>query len=461
MMKNKSELEDKLRYIQTNLYTFYRYYVARTFKENIPAPHIRKIAYQIMRLYRGDFHRLCVALPPRHSKSSLITEAFPLWLIFHNPNLNILIVNNSAGLSERFGIQLRELIKKYGEEFNVLLSDVKSSSTYLMFSNNEGKLYSGSIRLVGAGGSITGQDVDYLIIDDPYEGFTDITPSLLNKKINWFKTIIEQRIEPHTRLVILHTRWHSKDLQGYLKETASDDYEFISLPAILPTGEPLWSERYTIDELEKKRQSMGERLFSSIYQQEPLDESGDFFNFNYIQFTRPDESIEQTVRSWDIATGKSKESDYTSGVLCSKCGDKFLIRGLVHGKFGDDNLNQIRTTAQIDGTHVPILIETGVGNADLLYTEWKNQLNGYNVEQSKPKGSKEDRATPFKYALLDGKVYIDIPDGQEREALFQELRGFPLSEHDDIIDSISYAYNYFFNKNNKQVDVGEFFYVNL
>ena len=41
------------------------------------------------KLYRGDYHRLCVAMPPRHAKSSMISLAFPLWLIFHNPNLNI------------------------------------------------------------------------------------------------------------------------------------------------------------------------------------------------------------------------------------------------------------------------------------------------------------------------------------------------------------------------------------
>lgn len=146
--------------------------------------------------------------PTHNSKSSMVTLAYPLWLIFQNPNLKILIVNNSSTLSEKFGIQIREYVKKIGPIFGVYLSDVKHSSTHIMFSNKDGELFDGNIRLVGASGSITGQDADYLIIDDPYSGFTDVTPTLLQKKIDWFETIIEQRIEPHTKFIILHTRWH-------------------------------------------------------------------------------------------------------------------------------------------------------------------------------------------------------------------------------------------------------------
>lgn len=156
-------------------------------------------------------------IPTHNSKSSMVTLAFPLWLIFKDPSLNILIVNNSASLSEKFGIQIREYIKNIGPYFGVFLSDVKRSSTHIMFTDKNGNLYDGSIRLVGASGSITGQDADWLVIDDPYFGFDDITPSQLNKKIEWFQTIILQRLEPTSKLIILHTRWHpiSKDCPVY------------------------------------------------------------------------------------------------------------------------------------------------------------------------------------------------------------------------------------------------------
>ena len=179
-------------YCKYNLYWFYRKYVASDFRENLHAPHIEKLSGELTAMYRDLKSRLCVAMPPRHSKSSMVTLAFPLWLLSQNKDLNILIVNNSAGLSEKFGIQLREYIKRIGPEFDLYLSEVKHSSTYIMFTNSNGELQKGSIRLVGASGSITGQDADYIILDDIYSGFDDITPSLLSKKIDWFKTIIEQ-----------------------------------------------------------------------------------------------------------------------------------------------------------------------------------------------------------------------------------------------------------------------------
>lgn len=432
--------------IRTDLYSFYKYYVASTFKENLHARHIDVLSAKLLELYRGDFHRLCVAMPPRHSKSSLVTEAFPLWLIFHDPSLNILIVNNSAALSEKFGIALRELVKKYGYEFNLLLSEVKSASTYLMFTDLKGELYPGSIRLVGAGGSITGQDVDMLIIDDPYEGFNDITPGLLEKKIVWFKTIIEQRIEPHTRLILLHTRWNSNDLQGYLMENEAEDYEFISFPALYPDGEPLWPERYTKSELLKKKESLGERLFNAIYQQKPLDDTGDFFNLSKIKWGLPqdDSNILDTCRAWDIASATNNSNDYTVGVKIIKTlnGD-YIVSDIVRGKFGDENKKIIQKTARIDTVNTVIVIETGVAAAGkLLFQEWEEQLPGFILEQAIPIHSKVDRATPFKNAILDAKVYFNISDSRVRDAILGEFKSFPEGKHDDIVDAASYAYNY-------------------
>ena len=345
-----------------NLYLFYINYIARDFREVLDAPHIHKLALQLKDLTDGVINRLCVAMPPRHSKSSMITLAYPLWLLSKDPSLNILIVNNSAGLSEKFGIQLREYIRRIGPEFNLYLSDVKHSSTYIMFTNRDGELQKGSIRLVGASGSITGQDADYIILDDIYSGFDDITPSLLAKKIDWFKTIIEQRIEPHTKLVILHTRWHSEDLQGYLHEHYPDDYTFLEFPAIDKEGNPLWKERYTIEDYRKKQKSMGERQFQAIYQQTPLDLTSDFFYVDRLIFeTRFDDYPVARCRSWDIASSDDKfgdKRDYSVGVRMLKTpGDQYWIFDYERGQYGNDIENKLIQTAQLDGMAYTVLIE--------------------------------------------------------------------------------------------------------
>ena len=401
--------------------------------------------------YKGIEKRIVCAMPPRHSKSSMITIAYPLWLIFRNPNLHILIVNNSATLSEKFGISLREYVKQYGPKYNVYLSDVKHSNSSMMFEDRKGKLYNGSIKLVGAGGSITGEDVDYLIIDDPYKGLADeFTPSALQKKIDWFKTVILQRLEPETRLLILHTRWNSNDLIGYLKENQPNDYIFIEYKAILNDGTPLWKERYSIELLNKRREEIGERMFQALYQQEPMDTTSDFFNLNDIYWNcKQVEELtpEICARGWDIAssdTSKGNINDSTAGVKGYITDDGyFVVTDLVHGQFGTQTKDKIVNTAVRDGVNYAQIIETGIAAAGkLLFQEWEEQLKGYRVIQAKPIKSKVDRSTPLQNAILDCKVIVNIYDDEKRQEFIDEFETFPNGGHDDIVDATAHLYNY-------------------
>lgn len=395
--------------------------------------------------------------PTHNSKSSMVTLAFPLWLIFQNPNLKILIVNNSATLSEKFGIQIREYVKKIGPQFGVYLSDVKRSSTHIMFTNKDNDLYDGSIRLVGASGSITGQDADYLVIDDPYFGFDDITPSQLNKKIDWFQTIILQRLEPHSKLIVLHTRWHTGDLIGYFHRHSSKDFDFIEFPALDEDNNSLWPQRYSTEFLLNIKKDVGERVFQSVYQQQPIDNTSDFFNMKKLHFDFPEDYVQESVaRAWDIASSDNlSDNDFTAGVKMARFGDYAVILDLVHGRFGSNTKRMIQNTAFMDSPECHIVIETGVAAAgELLHQEWKNQLPGFIVERAKVSGnkSKVDRATPFQNAIEDGKVYIAIDDGPTRQALYDELSTFPAGEHDDITDACSHVYNYLFMEDKKEIN---------
>lgn len=433
--------------IVNDLYLFYRIFVGSKFSENLPAPHIKTLSKELMRMSEGDFKRLCVAMPPRHSKSSLITLAYPMWRLFQNPNLNILIINNSGSLSEKFGIALREYIREYGKLFNVYLSDIKKSQSYLMFADKDGRLYNGSIRLVGKGGAITGTDADIIIIDDPYKGTEDeFTQNALQKVIDWFNNIVEQRIEPHTELIVLHTRWHSEDLQGYIKKTSPQDYHFLEFPAILDDGTPLWKERYTISDLNSKKRKMGNRMFSSLYQQIPLDDSGDFFDLKHLKYGVPQGANKiATGRAWDIAGSEQVGDvrDYSVGIKMDLYDtDEVVITDIIRGQYGSSIKTVIQDTAENDGMDCHIVIETGVGGAGkILYAEWESQLRGFIVEQAVPVTSKEDRATPFRNAIIDGKVYLDVNDNVKKKFI-EELNGFPYMVHDDQVDSASHIFNY-------------------
>lgn len=446
MVGTENLSKEEYKKVVNDLYLFYRVFVGSKFAENLPAPHIRTLSKELMRMTDGEYKRLCVSMPPRHSKSSMITLAYPMWRLFQNPNLNILIVNNSSSLSEKFGIELREYIREFGKLFNVYLSDVKKSQSYLMFADVDGKLYNGSIRLVGKGGAITGTSADILIIDDPIKGTDDLTANSLEKLWDFYKTIILQRLEPHSELVILHTRWASNDLIGELKKHQPDDYKFIEYPAILDDGTPLWKERYTTEMLNHRKKEMGDRMFSALYQQIPLDDSGDFFDLSHLRYDKPFGEPLMTVRAWDIASSDSSlgdSRDYSVGAKMELYpNDEVAITDIIRGQYGNSLKTVLQDTAEKDGLDCHIVIETGAGaSARLLAEEYKTQLRGYIVEEAIPVKSKEDRATPFRNAIIDGYIYLNVDDKQKR-TLMRELNGFPYLLHDDQVDALAYGFNF-------------------
>lgn len=437
--------------IVNDLYIFYRVFVASMFKENVHAPHIQKLSRALMNTAYNPRakNRLCVAMPPQHSKSSMVTLAYTVWLICRNPNLKILVINVESGLSETFGIRIRQLMQTVGPLFGVRVSDVKSSKTHLMFEKN-GVLQQGEIRLTGASGSITGHPVDVCIIDDPYKGIDDITPTLLQKKINWFNLIVEQRLKEDSKLIIVHTRWHSEDLQGYLWENDHDSYDWIMFSAIDEKNDNiLWPQFYSRQFYENKLRRQGNRTFQALYQQKPLDLTSDFFHTERFIFeTTFDDYPIARCRSWDIASSDATlgdKRDYTVGGRMLKTSiNQYWIFDFERGQYGNNVKNIIKQTCTMDSPAYTVLLEPGTigGAAGLLYNEYKEALKGFNTIQSEPKGTKADRATPLANAIYDGKVHVCINDNDKRELFLQEFKSFPNGKHDDIVDAYAHAFNY-------------------
>lgn len=437
-----------------DLYAFYLNFVVKLFNnEVILAPHVKKICGELMRMYLGDYQKLSVSLPPRHAKSSLITLAFPLWLIIRDPTLNIMVVTSTFNLSESFGIRIRELFLQYQNILPVRISNKKHASGWIMFEDREGNLTGGSIRLVGLGGQITGFDADWVIVDDIVKGIQDCTPTQLQKTKDFFDGVLLQRLEPHSKLIVLGTLWSSEDVLSIIRKERSDEYHILDLPAYNDRDEVLWPQKYDLDYFHEKENEMGNRLFQALYMCRPLDETGAFFKLDNLLFdTFKFHYNSICVRSWDLAysdESKGDINDYSASIKMWKSLEGlYWITDLKNGQYGENIHNELKRTAYLDTANTPILIETGTkgGASKFYYNDLKNiYLKGYNVNQSEPIGSKVDRALAFRDAIWDGKVVIDL-DENNREALIQQLNSFPLGKHDDIIDACSYAYNYLQDK---------------
>ena len=211
-------------------------------------------------------------------------------------------------------------------------------------------------------------------------------------------------------------------------------------------------ERYSIEFLESQMQEMGERLFSSIFQQKPLDETGSYFNIDKVIFH--DEPFYKankkmlTCRSWDLAysdESKGIQRDSSVGVLMHRLSDKeYVISDIEFGQYGEYLKQHLMNVAKRDTSNITILLETGTvgGASKFLYKEYRSYLRGYRTHQSEPIGSKVDRAYAFKQAILDGYVHVYLTNERVRGEFIKQLTSFPLGKHDDIIDACSYAFNW-------------------
>ena len=192
-----------------------------------------------------------------------------------------------------------------------LRADSKASGRW---DTNHGGEYFGA----GTGGAITGRGADLLIIDDPHSE-QNITDSAFESAFDWYMSGPRQRLQPGGAIIVVMTRWHQRDLTGQILKSSierqgSEDWEVIELPAILPSGNPLWEEFWSIEELESLKAELPIAKWSAQYQQDPSAEEGALVKREWWQeweHRKPPE-CEFIIQSWDTAFLKTERADYSA-----------------------------------------------------------------------------------------------------------------------------------------------------
>ena len=102
----------------------------------------------------------------------------------------------------------------------------------------------GEYFAVGVGGAMTGRGADLLIIDDPHKEKDLLSRDSFDKAYEWYTSGPRQRLQPGGRIILVMTRWSTRDLTGALLkaqgEVKGDKWEVIEFPAILPSQENLF-----------------------------------------------------------------------------------------------------------------------------------------------------------------------------------------------------------------------------
>ena len=114
------------------------------------------------------------------------------------------------------------------------------------------------------------------------------------------------------------TRWSTKDLTGQLLkaqgEEGSDEWEVVELPAILPNGNPVWPEYWSVKELEKTKASIPVSNWNAQYMQQPTAEEGAIIKRDWWRDWTGENPprIIYKVQSYDTAFLKKESADYSA-----------------------------------------------------------------------------------------------------------------------------------------------------
>lgn len=420
--------------------------------------HLRKIAEKLEQVKIGKIKRLFITAPPRHWKSSLTAEKFPLWCLAEDPLMSIGCFSHGSTLPTRFSKNVRNNIAN-NPLFQELYPNVKLKDDSANMSDWALRgTYRSSFRAFGVGSSPTGEGFDLIIIDDPVADAREAyNLTRLEATWLWYQETIRDRLNPGGAIVLVMSRWHELDLAGrLLKESAAGsggEWEILHLPAIADTdndeigrtqGEALWPEQWPLEELLKTKLEVGGRAFAARFQGSPRAMEGNTLDSQklvMIDAEHAPKHFVKLVRRWDLAFSENKGADYVSGAKLGMAADgkRYILHiKRIHGRW-TASVPVIRKTSEEDGPECVVGIEAN-GTQLGYYQEMHDDPKMANriVVADKPEGKKEMRASMWGSRLEDGIIFC--VRGEWNQEFFDQMDFFPNAEHDDDIDAVSGAW---------------------
>ena len=223
-------------------------------------------------------------------------------------------ITHTAELAFRFGRKVRDVIDspEYQEVFPgvKLKADSKSAGRWETHAGGEA-FYS------GIGGAVTGRGADLLVLDDIHSEQDALSPKALENAWDYYSSGPRQRLQPGGSIVIVMTRWSTKDLTGRLLAKQGDDHadqwEIVEFPAIFPeTGNALWPEYWSLPELEGVKASLPVSKWEAQWMQNPTSEEGAILKREWWKIWKHDDvpQMQYVIQSYDTAYTQKATPDY-------------------------------------------------------------------------------------------------------------------------------------------------------
>jgi len=450
-MQNKTEvqlqrevLEEQLRKLDLAEKRFIPF-VKHVWPEFIEGDHHRKIAKKFEDIANGKIKRLIVNMPPRHTKSEFASYLFPAWMVGKNPKLKVIQTTHTGELAVRFGRKMKNLVDT--SEFAQVFEDCKiaaDSKAAGRWETNKG----GEYYAAGIGGAITGRGADLLIIDDPHSEQDALSETAMDSAYEWYTSGPRQRLQPGGAIVIVMTRWSTKDLTGKLlnaqSEPKADKWEVVEFPAIMPSNTPVWPNYWKLEELEAVKASLSEAKWQAQWQQNPTSEEGSIIKREWWKEWKEKEipDLVHIIQSYDTAFSKKETADFSAittwGVFYPpNKGPHLILVDVRKGRWDFPELKKIALEEYKYWEPETVIIEAKATGTPL--THELRQIGVPVVNFTPSKGNdKHVRVNSVAPLFEAGKIYYPA-DKRWAEEVIEECAAFPYGEYDDLVDSTTQA----------------------
>lgn len=411
--------------------------------------HHKVMARLFKEIAEGKKKRVIINIAPRHGKSELTSYLLPAWYLGLYPTHQIIMATHTASLSEDFGGRVRNLVNspEYSSIFpdTKLAEDKKGAGSWA--TTKGGKYYA-----VGVGGALAGRGANLLVIDDPHSEQDLKSGSKLpfEQAWSWYQTGPRQRLMWGGAIIVVMTRWGQLDLTAKLIEyqTANpeaDQWEVVEFPAILPSGNALWPEKWPIEELLKTKATLQPRYWNAQYQQEPTSDSVALIKREMWRIWQDEEppSCEFIIQSWDTAHDTKTSSDYSA---CTTWGVWYneqenntphvILLDAFKDRMEFPELKKVALEHYNGWKPDAFIVEKKAAGAPLIQ-ELRNM--GIPVQEFSPSRGNDKMVRVNAVADLFASGRVWAPDTRWAQEVIEEIAAFPVGAHDDYVDTTTQA----------------------
>lgn len=421
-------------------------------------------------------YKRMILLPRGHLKSTMITVGYSLWRMAQEPSVRILIANATAPMADAFLRQIKSHLKK-NDKFIELYGDLSAGAEKWSDSAIRLKMIratdpkENSVTAFGIGGNLVSQHYDIMIFDDLVNRENIHTPERIADVLTFYQDAQDLVDDPlKTEQIMIGTRWHEADLYGTIsdpsnpefedwrfmkREAVEGDYQIVKNPSTgrfeIEGGRILYDLKYPREALNKLISSKGLSNFSAQYLNNPIPKGQSIFKYDFKPYEETD------VRGWefntfitidptfyDPRTMRSKRLDYC-GVVVNKVNymNDWYIVDLINERFSPSEL--IELMFELDSKYKPKTIGIEATNWQrILGYQAREKMREKNhflpITELKHSGvlakSKTDRIQGLEPRYASGSIYHN-PNARHIVTLEDQLRRFPKSKHDDLMDALA------------------------